>query len=160
MSRNHIFYLLVLGRWLIVNKYLQACTVTFVPIVVGGWIENQDDVLVSLGYITSHLRIPVACSSKHLSLSHKSVGSLWFGWWRLGLAGSVRMDPRLLAGLKFFLHVSLSLFFFPGLVACGIFVPRPGIKPMPPAVEGWSLNHWTAREVPLQVFILGHCLKV
>ena len=48
MSRNHIFYLLVLGRWLIVNKYLQACTVTFVPIVVGGWIENQDDVLVRI----------------------------------------------------------------------------------------------------------------
>ena len=22
----------------------------------------------------------------------------------------------------------------------------PGIKPMPPAVEAWSLNHWTARK--------------
>lgn len=79
MSRNHIFYLLVLGRWLIVNKYLQAYRLTFVPIVVGGWIENQDDVLFSFGSITSHLRIPVAYSSKHLSLSHKSMGRLWFG---------------------------------------------------------------------------------
>ena len=24
--------------------------------------------------------------------------------------------------------------------------PPPGINPMPPAVEAWSLNHWTARE--------------
>ena len=25
---------------------------------------------------------------------------------------------------------------------------RPGIEPTLPAVEAWSLNHWTAREVP------------
>ena len=30
----------------------------------------------------------------------------------------------------------------------GILVPRPGIKPMPPALGARSLNHWTAREVP------------
>ena len=24
---------------------------------------------------------------------------------------------------------------------------QPGIEPTPPALEGWSLNHWTAREV-------------
>ena len=23
-----------------------------------------------------------------------------------------------------------------------------GIKPAPPALEAWSLNHWTAKEVP------------
>ena len=27
-------------------------------------------------------------------------------------------------------------------------LPQPGIEPMPPAVEEWSLNHWTTREVP------------
>ena len=26
--------------------------------------------------------------------------------------------------------------------------PRPGIQPMPPAVEAQSLNHWTTNEVP------------
>ena len=26
--------------------------------------------------------------------------------------------------------------------------PQPGIEPMPPAVEAWSLNHWITREVP------------
>ena len=27
-------------------------------------------------------------------------------------------------------------------------VPLPGIKPPPPTAEAWSLNHWTARELP------------
>ena len=27
-------------------------------------------------------------------------------------------------------------------------VPQPWIKPLPPAVESWWLNHWTAKEVP------------
>ena len=31
--------------------------------------------------------------------------------------------------------------------ACGILVPQPGVEPMPPAVEAWSLSHWTTREV-------------
>ena len=28
-----------------------------------------------------------------------------------------------------------------------ILVPQPGIEPVLPALEVWSLNHWTAREV-------------
>ena len=32
-------------------------------------------------------------------------------------------------------------------MAGGILVPQPGIEPVPPAVEVWSLNHWTMREV-------------
>ena len=43
----------------------------------------------------------------------------------------------------------LFLFFFlPHCTACRILVPRPGIEPVPSAVEAWSLNHWTTREVP------------
>ena len=34
-------------------------------------------------------------------------------------------------------------------MACRILVPRPGIEPMPPALEVWILNHWITREVPL-----------
>ena len=37
----------------------------------------------------------------------------------------------------------------PRHAACSILVPQPGMEPVPPAVEVWSLNHWTAREVPL-----------
>ena len=32
-------------------------------------------------------------------------------------------------------------------VHVGILVPGPGIKPVPPAVEAWSPNHWTARRI-------------
>ena len=31
---------------------------------------------------------------------------------------------------------------------CGILIPRPGVEPIPPAVQGQSFNHWTTREVP------------
>ena len=37
------------------------------------------------------------------------------------------------------------LFFWPCHAACRILVPRPGIESVPPAVEAWSPNHWTAR---------------
>ena len=49
---------------------------------------------------------------------------------------------------------SFILFFWPGLKACGILVPRLGIDPLPPAMETWSLNHWTAREIPLFFFLI------
>ena len=35
-------------------------------------------------------------------------------------------------------------------MACGILVPRPGIEPVPPAVEAQSLNHLTSREAPIE----------
>ena len=39
-------------------------------------------------------------------------------------------------------------------MACGILVPWPGIETVPAAVEALCLNHWTAREIPRQFFIL------
>ena len=62
---------------------------------------------------------------------------------------------------QFFFCFSLYLFifsffffliFWPCPAACGILVPRPGMQPEPPAVEAWSLNHWTTREVPLCIY--------
>lgn len=29
-----------------------------------------------------------------------------------------------------------------GLAACGILVAPPGIEPVSPVVEAWSVNHW------------------
>ena len=40
------------------------------------------------------------------------------------------------------------LFFWPHCVACGILVPKPGIKPIFSALGVKSLNHWTSREIP------------
>ena len=34
-----------------------------------------------------------------------------------------------------------------------ILVPRPGIEPVPPAMEAQSLNHWTTREYPTFIYI-------
>ena len=39
-------------------------------------------------------------------------------------------------------------FFWPRHETCGIFVPQPGIEPVPSAVKARSPNHWTAREFP------------
>ena len=39
------------------------------------------------------------------------------------------------------------LFFWSCCVACGILVPQPGIKPVPPALEAQSVNHWTTKGV-------------
>ena len=35
----------------------------------------------------------------------------------------------------------------------GLFIPLPGIKPVSPAVEVWSLNHWTTRQVSAFAFL-------
>ena len=40
----------------------------------------------------------------------------------------------------------------PHFLACGILVPQPEIKSTPLAVEVWSPNHWTVREVPQRFF--------
>ena len=34
-------------------------------------------------------------------------------------------------------------------MACENLVPWQGIKSTPPALEAWSLNHWTAKKIPL-----------
>ena len=41
-----------------------------------------------------------------------------------------------------------EFFFWPYRTACVILVPQPGFKPVPPAVEARSPNHWTTREFP------------
>ena len=65
----------------------------------------------------------------------------------------------LVASLALSPDFSLSLFFFfwPRHVACEILVPQPEIKPVPPAVEARSPNHWTASEVPSFLSLLCIC---
>ena len=48
-----------------------------------------------------------------------------------------------------FFFFQVDLFVWPHCTACGILLPRPGIKPVSPAVEAQHPNHWTAREVPV-----------
>ena len=49
----------------------------------------------------------------------------------------------------------INLFIWPHGAACGILVPRPGIELAPPALGAWSLSHWTAREVPILIFLVA-----
>ena len=53
---------------------------------------------------------------------------------------------------SFFGKNKSGFFFRPRRVACVILVARPGIEPAPPVVDVQSLNHWTAREDPEQLF--------
>ena len=56
--------------------------------------------------------------------------------------------PSSLGRVSFMAFLTAVLLFWGCCVACGILVPQPGIQPVPPAVEAWSPNHWTAREAP------------
>ena len=58
--------------------------------------------------------------------------------------------------LSLFVHLFWG-FFWPCPTACGILIPRPVIELMTLAVEVWSLNHWTAREVPVFLFCFSDC---
>ena len=49
----------------------------------------------------------------------------------------------------FCLRNEAELFFFFGhtMQHAGVLFPRPGMEPVPPALEAQILNHWTTREV-------------
>ena len=55
-------------------------------------------------------------------------------------------------------YASSFFYFWLGRVcaAWGILVPWPGIKPVPPAVEAWSANHWIIKELPASFCISEH----
>ena len=53
----------------------------------------------------------------------------------------VLLRRKIYTARSFFLHHT----------ACGILVPWPGIKPVPPAVEAQSANHWTAKGSPSKI---------
>ena len=67
-----------------------------------------------------------------------------------GCEGSMEHMWGFLSGFFFFNF----LFFWPGRAARKILVPQLGIKPVPPALETWSLSHWTTREVSCLYFFI------
>ena len=61
---------------------------------------------------------------------------------------------RIIETYCFFNYASLDIcpLIF-GRIACRILVPQPEIEPTPPALEAWSLDPWTRRDVPtLDIF--------
>ena len=64
---------------------------------------------------------------------------------RLQSMGSQRVGHDWATSLSLFTLHSYSylfIYFFPHHMACGIFIPWPGIKPVSLALEARSLNHW------------------
>ena len=67
----------------------------------------------------------------------------------------LHFDPSLSVALPHLPNHSVPGFFFVFvfvllcLTACGILVSQLGLEFIPPALEVWSLNHWTTREVPV-----------
>ena len=59
-----------------------------------------------------------------------------------------RWEPEVYREI-FFLSVILIFFFWQCHSAYWILVPQPGIEHVPPAFKVRSLDHWTAREVPV-----------
>ena len=86
-----------------------------------------------------------------VSWRYRSTAGAWgAGWGRAWschatrkalFAPSLQVPPPIQALLSFFFFLAAS---------CGMWdlVPRPGIEPIPPSLGAWSLNHWTAKEVP------------
>ena len=74
-----------------------------------------------------------------------------FGKWMLHMFLVLYQTDLFL--LSLFYNRPLELPFFWGGggalhgIAHEILVAQPGIKPAHPALEAWSLNHWTIREV-------------
>ena len=79
------------------------------------------------------------------------------------LSGKERESGASTSGFCFVLFCFVSIWLHGVLVAaCGMFnhgmqglVPWLGLKPGSPALGVPSLNHWTTREVPVSVFIVG-----
>ena len=67
------------------------------------------------------------------------------------LEGDIKGAVKDILSLRCFLSFSFS-FFFCGQAACGILVPKPGIKPMPFAMVVWISNHQTTMEFPMDLF--------
>ena len=54
----------------------------------------------------------------------------------------------------FIVLIHLFLFFFALAEPSGMWVAWPGIKPVPPPLEAWTLNYWATREVSCLLFWL------
>ena len=59
--------------------------------------------------------------------------------------------------IRMFSSSIVFFFFWLFHVSCGISIAQPGIQPLSPPLEAWSLTHWTAREGP--VFLYFHIIN-
>ena len=101
----------------------------------------------------THTRSPSWSSTTYLCLCCSfclKSSSIPFVWW----SHTYSFFKNNIFSMYYFL-TSIYLFLLYH-TACEISVPWLGIEPTPQALEVWSLNHWTAQEVP-KLLLLTHC---
>ena len=119
---------------------------TLTPTSLGLWLSWKDLLSLFQSVCTMHsVTAPEPCASSCCSLNHFS------GFLDHSLQNMLECSSSSNPNSKT-LCLSLIPWLFwggeGGLMACRIFVPQPGIKPVSPAVEAWSSSHWTAWEFP------------
>ena len=103
--------------------------------------------------------LPMAhvCKERHwwrhhtaLCLCHLTTHACSFVGFQELLGDIVQVSPVYSKG------ISTYIFFNFWAVLWGVWDPStwPGMEPASPALEAWSLNHWTTREVPAQTQFL------
>ena len=99
-----------------------------------GWMQydRQGEHSVSDCDIGKGRNVPKTGLKQHMN------GLVWLDSFRLSVG--VQMNIRTVLN-------KVVVGFFCLSMSCGIPVPPPVIKPIPPAVETWSPNHWATREV-------------
>ena len=142
--------------WVAQEKGRQACF-----LLLGGIFKESDNgrALSPGSYCLWSGSVPIfPKQTVRMGCPFPKGGETPLGWcmvfW-LGTMAAQRNDPLWGGLLSFFqtLHLARTQggpFWGRGLyhVACGFLAPRPGIEPMPAAVEVQSPNCWTARASP------------
>ena len=113
-------------------------------------VEKSDDILIPKflspqpqNLVKSSL-CPWCCEISWSCIFLRDFPHHCFGWW------APRIWNTQILGIFLFFS-----FFWPCCEACGILVPQPGRdRTMSAAVETWSPNHWTVREVPWEFFLI------
>ena len=66
----------------------------------------------------------------------------------IALARAMKLSTKSQRGSSVWSSTQVLFYFIFLVVPPRTLVPLPRIEPAPHAVEAWSLNHWTTREVP------------
>ena len=67
-------------------------------------------------------------------------------------SGRLRWEPQKDEFKESFEYLIYLFLIWQCRTACGTLVPQPGMESEGPALEAWSLNHWTTRDVPTSPF--------
>ena len=140
------------------------CQISISPALITPWSDTRQprkaktpQRLLKLFKLTKHLHLPMETTIKAFTHDFPSLlphNQPWyFPMWPCIMWCNQSSWELWVRNYLFFLSFILFFFFFlffflPHNAPWGILVPQSGIEPASPIEEAWSLNHWTAREVP------------